>query len=405
MKIFFTTIATFLLFNLITLSLQAQTVNYRFVFAASDCSTNELCFNVEAQGDQPSLELDEFNMRMFIDDDVLSFVDFRNPDPLYYLETGGNTQTGVAGSGSFFGFAGDFVYITDNYKRTGLNGIVLAQAPAWSYLFQACFNSTESLAGMSQMCAPLVWDHDSDGSGFAAGSDGIESLLVSPAGGVSIAVNEAVEFFNWDYFSPTSDDCFDPNCAVLSAGHTSFTANVKNCDLVEIDWEIEIELDVEKYLLERKLSFQNEFVLIDEITAIGTSLSKVNYHAIDYVEDVNQGRIVYRLSEKLNDGTTNHLMITEARKECGTSAVNIFPNPTSDYAKARFDVGRDGEHISLSILDMSGKIVLENIINRNFDKGTYEELLQLDRLGSGQYIVQLSKGEIQENISLELIQE
>ena len=405
MKNFFATISTFLLFNLITLSLQAQTVNYRFVFAASDCSTNELCFNVEAQGDQPSLELDEFNMRMFIDDDVLSFVDFRNPDPLYYLETGGNTQTGVAGSGSFFGFTGDFVYITDNYKRTGLNGIVLAQAPAWSYLFQACFSANESLAGMSQMCAPLVWDHDTDGSGFASGSDGIESLLVSETGGASIAVNEAVEFFNWDYFSPSSDDCFDPNCAVLSAGHTSFTANLKNCDVIEIDWEIEIELDVEKYQLERKLSFQNEFILIDEIAAIGTSLSKVNYHTVDYVENVNQGRIVYRLSEKLNDGTINHLMITEVRKECGTSAISVFPNPTSDYVKVRFDVEVDDQPVSINIIDMAGRLVLENVINKTYDKGTYEEVLQLDRLDSGQYIVQLSKSEIKENISLELIKE
>ena len=227
MKNLITTITTISLFIFINISLNAQTVNYRFVFAASDCSANELCFNVEAQGDQPSLELDEFNMRMFIDDDVLSFIDFRNPDPLYYLETGGYTQSGITGSGSFFGFTGEFIYITDNFKRTGAEGIILAQAPAWSYLFQACFNSNEGLAGMSQMCAPLVWDHDSDGSGFAIGSDGIESLLVSSVGDASVAVNEAVEFFNWDYFSPNTEDCFDPNCAVLSADHTSFSCEYK----------------------------------------------------------------------------------------------------------------------------------------------------------------------------------
>ena len=184
-----------------------------------------------------------------------------------------------------------------------------------------------------------------------------------------------------------------------------FPANIKDCEITEIDWEIEIEIDVEKYLIERKLSYQGEFELIDEISAIGTSISKVNYHAIDYIENINRGRIVYRLSEKLNDGTINHLMIAETNKECGASIVNIFPNPTTDYVNVRFDVERDNELIRISLLDMTGRVILEDVVKGNYDKGAYEEMLFLNHIGSGQYIVQLSIGENEENISLELIQE
>ena len=224
-----------ILCTLFSTQLFSQTVTYRFVYAAADCATDEVCFNIEAQCDHADLELDEFNMRMFIDDSILEFIDFRNPDPLYYLETNGNTQSGVAGSGSFFGFDGEFVYITDNYKRTGVNGLKLETGANWSYLFQACFTSKSSLAGMNMMCPPLVWDHHTDGSGFAGGSDGIESLLINPVGGDGITVEEAIVFYNGDYYSPTSDNCFDPYCAILSADLLDFYAESDDCKTALIE--------------------------------------------------------------------------------------------------------------------------------------------------------------------------
>jgi len=394
-----------LFFLTITSQIFSQTVNYRFVYAGADCATNELCFDVEAQGDEAGLELDEFNMRMFVDDAQLTFIDFRNPNRLYFLETSGNTQTGINGSGSFFGFTGNFVYITDNYKRIGANGLVLETGANWSYLFQACFSSVDDLAGMNMMCPSLVWDHDTDGSGFASGSDGIESLLVNPAGGPSLSVEEAVVFFNWDYNAPTSDDCFDPNCTVLAAEVMNFTASTSDCEVATINWEVGQEINVSSYRVERKLSFQDAFTAIDEIEAIGTTVEAVSYSVEDEVSKVN-GLAIYRLVEVMADGTESYLSITEMNKSCGNDIdMSVYPNPTTDYINMRFDITSDDTEVKVQMVDMGGRVIKEQLLSGSYSEGSHEAYINLSDIRTGQYIIQAQIGTTVNTEMIQIIQE
>lgn len=390
-----------LFFLTISSQIFSQTVSYRFVYAGADCATNELCFDVEAQGDQAGLELDEFNMRMFVDDAQLTFIDFRNPDPLYYLETAGNTQTGVNGSGSFFGFSGNFVYITDNYKRIGAAGMELATGADWSYLFQACFSSVEELAGMNMMCPSLVWDHDTDGSGFASGSDGIESLLVNPAGGPSLSVEEAVVFFNWDYNAPTTDNCFDPNCTVLAAEVINFGASTNDCESAIIKWEVAQEINVHSYRVERKLSFQDDFTAIEVIEAIGNTIEAVSYMITDDVRSLN-GLAIYRLVEVMADGTESYLSITEMNKSCGNDIdMSIYPNPTTDYVNMRFDINSDDTEVRVEMMDMSGKVIKAQLLSGSYGEGSHEAYINLSNIQTGTYIM---KAQIGDTVNTEMIQ-
>lgn len=405
MKSLFTTMSVAILCTLFSTQLFSQTVTYRFVYAGADCAQDEVCFDVEAQGDQAGLELDEFNMRMFIDDSVLSFIDFRNPDPLYYLETTGNTQSGVAGSGSFFGFAGEFVYITDNYKRVGVNGLILETGANWTYLFQACFNSVSPLAGMNMMCPPLVWDHDTDGSGFAGGSDGIESLLVNPAGGAGISVDEAVVFYNWDYYAPTTDNCFDPNCTILSAELLGFSAESEDCKTALIEWEVATEKNISKYLVERKLSYESDYTVIDEVEALGTSFAAITYTSSDFIGHTS-GKVLYRLAEVMEDGSIKYITVTELNASCDNELdVNVYPNPASEYVNIRFDIEKENSDVTISLMDITGKNINQVLLTGTYGEGVYEETISLNALAGGQYIIKAEIGETVTSKIVDIIQE
>ena len=177
-------------------ALNAQTINYRFDFSNMDCNKNEICYNVQAQAESSDVVLEAFNMRMFIDDAQLSFLEFKAPAANYTLETGGMVSTGVSGSGNtVFGFEGDFVYLTENFQKLEGNAAALQQAPNWSNLFQACFNVNEALDIEKGFSPSLIWDHKANGKGFAKGSDGIESLVVN-TNGTSFNIEEDVVSFS-----------------------------------------------------------------------------------------------------------------------------------------------------------------------------------------------------------------
>ena len=199
-------------FLIISVKIEAQELTFRFTDPQLDCS--ELCYDVEAQADITEINLDEFNMRMFIDDCQLNFAEFRNPADFNYLETGGSTLTGVAGSGaSEFGFVGDSVYIYDNFKRAGNVTMEVATAPDWSYIFNVCFMASFTCLGNdidlgtfvntgdSEICPSMVFDQDINGSGFAIGSAGIEASYLGP-NGETLVLDEQVIHTNWDYYAP-----------------------------------------------------------------------------------------------------------------------------------------------------------------------------------------------------------
>ncbi len=176
-------------------ALHAQSIDYRFDFANMDCNKNEICYNVQAQAETSDVVLEAFNMRMYIDDAQLSFTEFRSPAANYALETGGMVSTGIAGSGNaVFGFEGEFVYLTENFKKLEGNAAAIQQAPNWTNLFQACFNVNETLDKKEGFSPSLIWDHNANGKGFARGSDGIESLAVNKNGTSFNVVEDVVSF-------------------------------------------------------------------------------------------------------------------------------------------------------------------------------------------------------------------
>ena len=91
----------------------------------------------------------------------------------------------------------------------------------------------------------------------------------------------------------------------------------------------------------------------------------------------------------------------EAVSSDGLTMLNAYPNPTTDEAKIRFNLARNG-NATIKVIDLTGRAVLPEI---KFDaaKGTHEYSLDTRELACGQYIciIQTNQGSLATRISVE----
>ena len=408
---------TILLFTIIS-QIEAQTVTFRFANPESNCVDSELCYDVEAQTTESGVDLDEFNMRMYIDNCQLEFIDFRNPDPNYELETGGTPQLGVPGAGmSFFNFDGDFVYIIDNLQRSGQGATELAVAPAWTYLFEACFTGVSSClgnpilntlnfgTGPDGLCPSLVFDHDMDGSGFANGSDGVEALAVNPSGGPGLSLVEAVNNTNWYYYAPDPSlgECA-PLCgslAIPTVVHTRLTVNAFND--IDLFWNIESESNIDKYIVERRYEGMLYWEAIGELKGMNQS-TNYQYHFND-VENYRSNVKVYYQLQCVGFNKSVHPIgnITSTLQCKGKEHLQVYPNPSTGPLSLSFSVFKDQVNVNVDILSANGKLIKSNVIKGNFENGLYEEQINVTNILSGQYFLKMRKDKEVVTIPIEIL--
>ncbi len=397
-----------LLFSIITTQVASQTITFRFSNPVSYCNVAEVCYDVEAQAEVSGVGLDEFNMRMFIDNCQLEFIDFRNPDSNYSLETGGEPQVGVPGAGaSFFGFDGDFVYITDNLQRIGQDATEIEVAPNWTYLFEACFAGVSTClgdpilntlifgTGPDGLCPSLVFDHDIDGSGFASGSDGVEALAVNPNGGPGLTLEEAVVNTNWDYYEPDSSlgEC-SPLCGPLAIPSVvSARLTINKCSDINLYWDIESETNTDKYIIERRYEGALHWEQLGEM--IGMNQSTNYQYAFKDDQNVRTNvRVYYQLKHLSLDKQVHIVGSISSKLECkGENVLSVFPNPSNGPLNFSFNVLKDHSLIKADVIDLHGRLVLENFINRKYDNGVYEEELNVSLLQPGNYLMRMVKDE------------
>ncbi len=407
-----------LTFILFAIEISAQNVTFRFANPVMDCAAPQLCYDVEVQSDVAGVDLDEFNMRMYIDNCILEFIDFRNPDPNYFLETGGTTQLGVPGAGqSFFGFTGEFVYIIDNLKRQGVDATEIAVAPAWTYLFQACFSGVTTCNGDpivnslitgdangGEICPPLVYDHDQSGSGFAGGSDGVEALAVNPNGGPGLSLDEAVIHTNWDYFAPdpTLGECA-PLCVLSTPSIVSSQIKSDNCDEITLSWIVDGEANTDKYIVERRYKGESTWTTLGELAGINTPVAH-KYEFKDLGNVRTNVDIFYQIKFVGFDGTSSTVHSITSELRCDVNdVVNVYPNPTKGISTLEFNINSDGVEVQGDVIDVTGKVVLSNVINANLDNGFYVESIDLSKLTSGHYLVRIAKGDQVTSLPIEKI--
>lgn len=404
--------STILLALIYAFSINAQDVTFRFNPPDEFCfPLNELCLDVEIQADQPGVFLDEVNVRMFIDDARLVLLELRNPDPNYFLETGGTTSTGIPGSGAFFGFQGEFTYIIDNLKKTGSAGIEIAEAPGWTYLFEACFNNPNNtdfcLSGFEggEVCEYVVWDHDEYGSGFGGGSDGIEALALNPNDGPGLSLNENVINYNWDYNAPDVDLDGCIGCCLLAIPETvDIGLQQIDCRNVKLNWSVREEIGNEgSYFIERRYEDEYNWENIAELKSIAQATFN-EFEFIDNTINRKSGSVQYRLRFIDIFKEAEILGKTEIELQCQKESIlNVFPNPSKDVLHIEF-AAEIKEAIKINIYDTNGKLVFTRTSNLPNPRNYFADVLNLDHLTSGLYLLELINNQTAENVKFQKIQ-
>jgi len=173
-------------------------ITVRFANPQFSCSTYEYCLDVEFQSDTPSKELFGMNVRFFLDDRILEFVNFRGFQGGYGAVTPNPANVNYSTSGiPWFNFTDGADYINGAIQKVNTTApAIYISTSGWTKLYQACFIVDYHNGSETNFWPSVVWDLEVDPAdgGYPPGSGGPVMTVV---GGGNVVEN--VNQFNWEY--------------------------------------------------------------------------------------------------------------------------------------------------------------------------------------------------------------
>ncbi len=177
---------------------------------------------------------------------------------------------------------------------------------------------------------------------------------------------------------------------VLPVQLVSFTAQPKGTD-VQLNWVVSEELNVSGYEVE----FSTDG---SRFTVIGTVVSS-NSHNYGLLHTAAvKGMNYYRLKSVDKNGKVSYsgVRIVNLGKIAG---VLVYPNPATDEVRVTFAAAMINKPVVMSVLSMDGKLVQ---VQRTA-AASQTETLNVSRLSSGKYLLQILAGDEQINKTIEVI--
>ena len=173
-------------------------ITVRFANPQFSCSSYEYCLDVEFQSDTPNKELFGMNVRFFLDDRILEFVNLRGFQGGYGAVTPNPANVNYSTSGvPWFNFTDGADYINGAIQKVNTTApAIYISTSDWTKLYQACFTVDYHNGSETNFWPSVVWDLEVDPAdgGYPPGSGGPVMTVV---GGGNIV--EHVNQFNWEY--------------------------------------------------------------------------------------------------------------------------------------------------------------------------------------------------------------
>ncbi len=203
----------------------------RFNNPQFSCSTYEYCLDVEFQSDIANKELFGMNVRFFIDDKILEYVNLKGFQGGYGAVSPSPANVNYSTSGiPWFNFTDGADYVNGAVQKTNSSApAIYISTSGWTKLFQACFTVDYHNGSETVFCPPIVWDLEADpnNGGFPSGSAGVVMTVVNGSG--SSNAFEHVNQFNWQYTGngsapfgePIEISCINIDCGTCTKVVTS----------------------------------------------------------------------------------------------------------------------------------------------------------------------------------------
>lgn len=147
---------------------------------------------------------------------------------------------------------------------------------------------------------------------------------------------------------------------------TRFNAILSANKDVQLNWQTAYELNANKFVIQRSTD-RNNWMVINEVKAIGNSNSIINYELMDNLAGLS-GKVYYRLIQiDLNGDKYISNIVSLNTEDFIPAVLNIYPNPSSDKIEVK------GLTSTLGIYDMRGILLMQIESDGIFDISSLEK--------------------------------
>jgi serine protease AprX len=182
---------------------------------------------------------------------------------------------------------------------------------------------------------------------------------------------------------------------LLLSEQAVLTSSLANCKL-NLNWSSK-DIKGMRYLIERKSIAENNYKLIHEINATGSSFLKRNY---SYNENQPAGNYSYKVSQVIDtsgsvaitvplDSITVVIPTNCPDNQIG-DVIQVYPNPAVKLLTLKFNRIEPEEDISLRIVSINGESIFQKTMNKPAGYFTLE--IPISQLQTGMYSLEIRKG-------------
>ena len=163
-----------------------------------------------------------------------------------------------------------------------------------------------------------------------------------------------------------------------------------------LDWSTAIEINNDRFEIERKVNGEREFYNIGQVMGQGNRTSPTAYLFQD-IDLSESGDYYYRLKQFNYNGSHTYsntilLSINQDTKYVEEfKATKVYPNPSSDKAQVVFTSYDDSKAL-ISLHDFSGRIV-QDVMKINTYTGSNLVQLDVNHLPQGTYVIGIQIGD------------
>lgn len=182
--------------------------------------------------------------------------------------------------------------------------------------------------------------------------------------------------------------------SVMPVELSSFTA-FTNGNSVTLNWATEMEMNNDRFDIERKLETDNNWVIAGSVDGEGNSTVRKNYSFTD--KNLAKGNYNYRLKQVDYNGNYEYFNLSALVTVGVPSKFELsqnYPNPFNPVTNISFSLPVDAQ-VNLVVYDMSGKEVAR-LVNEFRPAGFYDVSFNASNLASGIYFYKLQANNMQQ---------
>ena len=265
------------------------------------------------------------------------------------------------------------------------NGSIVNVCPTGSLIVNGSFENKNNSNTVTINGSMTVYGSFINGNGGIISGSGQLTLMTGPASNTGTT-------FGCTGVSPCSSyPCTVTPCSILPIQLISFNAVAKN-QTIELSWSTATEKNNDYFTVEKSTDGENYIVVLTQRGA-GNSEHLIKYNAIDQYP--LSGTSYYRLKQTDFDGQFSY-SAPIAVKIQDENNFQLIPNPSNGHQVVLIIPTLDKSDLLLTIREVTGRVILENILSPEYGKTNSTFLLDPEKsMREGIYIVSITnKGTI-----------